>query len=32
MKIELQFINIKIFKLVYMQNGNKLAWMMVAYL
>lgn len=32
MKRELQFNNNKVMKIVYMQNGNKLAWAMVAYL
>jgi len=31
-KTELQFINNKVLKIVYMHNGNKLAHVMVAYL
>jgi len=31
-KTKLQFINNKVLKIVYMQNGNKLAQAMVAYL
>jgi len=30
MKAKLQFINNKVLKILYMQNGNKLAQMMVA--
>ena len=32
MKTKLQFINNKVLKTIYMQNGNKLAQVMVAYL
>jgi len=32
MKQKLKFINIKELKYAYIQNGNKLAWVMVAYL